>query len=120
MACRAVSTVRAPRVWSECRVTGLWAYPAIATRLLAGSARSTVLRSRPNAGTETPAAMSSKARAPAPRPAGARRAVDQPADQAEVGLLDQLDVDQDEGHVVEAGQERLAHDRPGPDRAPAV
>ena len=48
-------------------------------------------------------------------------AVGQPADQTQVRLLVQFDVDQYEGYVgVEAGEEGLAHHRPGADPAPAA
>ena len=51
----------------------------------------------------------------------ARDAVEQSADQPQLGLLDEFDVDQHERQVgVEARQERLAHHGPGPYDAPTA
>ena len=72
-----------------------------------------------NAGTATPGAMILERGAHAVTEVQLYvRAVEQPTDHAEVGLVVELHVDEHERHVGgEPGEERLAHDGPGSDRA---
>ena len=121
MARRAVSTVSAPRVWSACRFTGLWAYPTMATWLLDSIRPLTGLAPARRRARPRPGAMSSKAsRTGAPR----RSAASGPSSSRPMSrrscLRRQLDVDQHERDVVEPGQERLAHDGPRADGAGPV
>ena len=75
-------------------------------------------RSSTNAGIATPGATSSNAAAHTiAEEEWSVDAVEQAPDQAQVGLLVDLDVDEHERHVsVEAGEERLVHDCPRADR----